>query len=189
MSKVGNALTMLRLLESGRKYSVKELADRIEVSPRMIKTYKEELEKCGIYIDTIRGKYGGYVYHKKHNYNVSFNYLDVDAIESVLFKLDSNEQEKINLTLEKIRSLVIYSADEVRDIKVDKEDLKIKYDLISNAIKEKYNLSFKFHNKERLFTPYTFTFYKDFIYVTGYSINENDIKTLNLSGMKNIKKV
>ena len=49
MSKVSNTLTMLRLLESGKKYSVKELAEKLEVSPRMIKSYKEELEKCGIY--------------------------------------------------------------------------------------------------------------------------------------------
>lgn len=48
MSKVSNTLTMLRLLESGKKYSVKELAEKLEVSPRMIKSYKEELEKCGI---------------------------------------------------------------------------------------------------------------------------------------------
>ena len=68
MSKVSNTLTMLRLLESGKKYSVKELAEKLEVSPRMIKSYKEELEKCGIYIDTILGRYGGYVYHSKHNY-------------------------------------------------------------------------------------------------------------------------
>ena len=53
MSKVSNTLTMLRLLESGKKYSVKELAEKIEVSPRMIKLYKEELEKCGIYIDNL----------------------------------------------------------------------------------------------------------------------------------------
>lgn len=51
MSKVGNALTMLRLLESGKKYTVEELANKIEVSNRMIKIYKEELEKSGIYID------------------------------------------------------------------------------------------------------------------------------------------
>ena len=47
MSKVSNTLTMLRLLESGKNYSVKELAEKLEVSPRMIKSYKEELEKCG----------------------------------------------------------------------------------------------------------------------------------------------
>ena len=92
MSKVGNTLTMLRLLESGRKYTVKELSEKLEVTPRMIKIYKEELEKCGIYIDTIRGQYGGYVYNKKHDYNISFDYLDIDAIESILDKLTDKEK-------------------------------------------------------------------------------------------------
>lgn len=187
MSKVSNTLTMLRLLESGQKYSVGELAERIEVNPRMIKTYKEELEKCGIYIDTIRGRYGGYVYHKKHNYNVSFDYLDIDSIESILHKLDLKERQKITITLEKLRAIVIYSADEKRNIKIDKEDLQRKYNIISKAIKEQKNLTFKFHNKERVFLPYSFTYHKDFIYVTGYSINEDDIKTLNLSGIKDLK--
>lgn len=187
MSKVSNTLTMLRLLESGKKYSVKELAEKLEVSPRMIKSYKEELEKCGIYIDTILGRYGGYVYHRKHNYNISFDYLDVDAIESVIYKLDLKEQQKLNITLEKIRSIVIYSADEKRNIKIDKEDLQKKYNIISRAIKEQNILTFKFHSKERRFQPFSFTYYKDFIYITGYSIDENDIKTLNLSGIDDLK--
>lgn len=50
MSKVSNTLNMLRLLETGKKYSVSELANKLEVTPRMVKIYKEELEKCGIYI-------------------------------------------------------------------------------------------------------------------------------------------
>lgn len=187
MGKVGNALLMLRLLESGRKYTVAELSEKLEVTPRMIKSYKEDLEKSGIYIDTIRGQYGGYVYHKKHNYEVSFDYLDVDSIESILNKLSIEDQERINITLEKIRSIVIYSSDEKRNIKVDKKDLEQKYLKISKAIKESKTLLFKFHNKPREFIPYSFTFYKDYIYVTGYSILENDIKTLNLSGIKELK--
>lgn len=35
---------MLRILENGQKYTVGELAERLEVSKRMIKIYKEELE-------------------------------------------------------------------------------------------------------------------------------------------------
>jgi len=187
MSKVGNTLTMLRLLESGRKYTIKELAEKLEVTPRMITIYKEELEKSGIYIDSIKGQYGGYVYNKKHDYNVSFDYLDVDAIESILSKLDSKEQEKLTITLEKIRSIVIYSADEKRNFIIDKEDLQKKYTIISNAIKNERELYFKYHNKPRQFLPYSFTYYKEFIYVTGYSIAEDDIKTLNLSGIKDLK--
>lgn len=181
MSKVGNALTMLRLLESGKKYTVEELANKIEVSNRMIKIYKEELEKSGIYIDTIRGKYGGYVYNKKHDYNISFDYLDINSIESILDKLDAKEQQNIMLTLEKIRAIVIYSSDEKRNIKIDKEDLQKKYNIISKAINNNSELTFKYHNKQRKFVPYSFTYYKNFIYITGYSKDEDDIKTLNLS--------
>ena len=61
MSKISNVITMLELLQSGRKYSIKELSNELEVSERMIRLYKEELEKAGIYIDTIMGPYGGYV--------------------------------------------------------------------------------------------------------------------------------
>ena len=61
MSKISNVLTMLECLSSGKKYSIKELAEKIEISSRMIRMYKDELEKAGIYIDTIKGPYGGYV--------------------------------------------------------------------------------------------------------------------------------
>ena len=44
MSKVSNVLTMIELLNSGRKYSIKELSQELEVSERMIRVYKEELD-------------------------------------------------------------------------------------------------------------------------------------------------
>ena len=53
VSKISNVLTMLQLLQSGRKYSISELSNELEVSERMIRVYKEDLEKAGIYIDTI----------------------------------------------------------------------------------------------------------------------------------------
>ena len=67
MSKVSNAITLLELLQSGRKYSINELSTILEVSERMIRAYKEDLEKAGIYIDTIKGPYGGYVLNQNIN--------------------------------------------------------------------------------------------------------------------------
>ena len=61
MSKISNVLTMLQLLQSGKKYSISELSNELEVSERMIRVYKEDLEKAGIYIDAIIGPYGWYV--------------------------------------------------------------------------------------------------------------------------------
>ena len=61
MSKLSNCLLMLEYLENGRKYNIKELAEKLEVSERMVRSYKEELEKAGVFIDSIMGPYGGYV--------------------------------------------------------------------------------------------------------------------------------
>ena len=92
MSKISNVILMLQYLENGRKYNIKELAEKLEVSERMVRVYKEELEKAGIYIDTIMGPYGGYVlnqsiriptrkfsiddYNFLHNLNVNTSYKE-----------------------------------------------------------------------------------------------------------------
>ncbi len=52
MSKISNVLTMLEYLSSGKKYNIAELSEKLEVTPRMIRVYKDEIEKAGIYIDT-----------------------------------------------------------------------------------------------------------------------------------------
>lgn len=67
MSKVSNVLTMIEYLSTGKKYSIAELSEKLEVSPRMIRVYKDEIEKAGIYIDTIKGPYGGYVLNQNIN--------------------------------------------------------------------------------------------------------------------------
>ena len=53
MSKISNILIMLKMVQGGKIYKIKELGDILEVSPRQIRTYKNELEKAGIYIDSI----------------------------------------------------------------------------------------------------------------------------------------
>ena len=53
MSKISNVLTMLEYLSSGRKYSISELSEKLEVSPRMIRVYKDEIEKAGLSTDAV----------------------------------------------------------------------------------------------------------------------------------------
>ena len=67
MSKVSNVLKMIEILSTGRKYSIEELSNELEVSKRMIRVYKDELEKAGIYLHTIKGPYGGYVLNQELN--------------------------------------------------------------------------------------------------------------------------
>ena len=45
MSKISNVLTMIEYLSTGKKYSINELSQLLEVTPRMIRVYKNEIEK------------------------------------------------------------------------------------------------------------------------------------------------
>ena len=59
MSKVSNMINMIFMLKDNKIHSMQELSEKLEVTPRMIKQYKDELEVAGIYIDSKRGKTGG----------------------------------------------------------------------------------------------------------------------------------
>lgn len=183
MSKLGNTLAMLKILENGRKYTVNELASKIEVSPRMIKTYKSELEKAGIYIDTISGIYGGYVYNKKNNYDVSFSINDVSCLEKIIPLLENKNRKEVETLLEKIKTVVIYSDSSSME-KQDSHELKIKYNIVSKAIKDNIDLEIEYKNKNKIVSPHNISFYKNFIYLTGYSKNDKELRTYNLNEIK-----
>jgi len=68
MSKIANMLNMLQILKDEKVHSIQKLAEKLEVSERMIRQYKLELEQAGIYINSITGKYGGYQIEKENNF-------------------------------------------------------------------------------------------------------------------------
>ncbi len=68
MSKIANMLNMLQILKDGKLHNIQELAQKLEVSERMIRQYKLELEQAGIYINSTTGKYGGYQIEKENNF-------------------------------------------------------------------------------------------------------------------------
>ncbi len=115
MGKLSNTLLMLKMLQGGRKYSTLELADIIEVSSRQIRTYKNELEKSGIYIRSIRGRYGGYIYDSKEALkNVYFDIQEINLLENISLHLNKNKMKKVDkiqleLLIEKLRYIVLYT--------------------------------------------------------------------------------
>ena len=108
MSKISNVLTMIEYLSTGRKYSIAELSEKLEVTPRMIRVYKDEIEKAGIYIDTIKGPYGGYVLNQ--NVNVPKRFITPNEINVK----DKNLFNLINRAIKEKRKCLIeyYSKNE-----------------------------------------------------------------------------
>jgi predicted DNA-binding transcriptional regulator YafY len=86
-------LKMVQILECGGLYSIKQLAEKLEVSPRMIRVYKDELEQAGIYIRSESGRYGGYALDKELNkIDVGLTHQDISVL-NIMKKLFIDDRE------------------------------------------------------------------------------------------------
>ena len=107
MSKISNMLNMLRMLKDGKIHSITSLAKKLEVSERMIRQYKLELEQAGIYLKSYTGKYGGY----KLDENSDF------------LRTDNEIKEKMYVVM--------------KDAIAGKNKVKIKYESVNSGITER----------------------------------------------------
>ena len=190
MSKISNVIIMLNLLSTGRKYSIEELSKILEVTPRMIRIYKEELEKSGIYIDSIMGPYGGYVLNKsiripqrkfkKNDYELLDKYINEES--------NLENKEKLILLKDKIRGVYIGSKEETK--KID-NDIQIKYNSLVKAIKERRKVkilyySFNKGENERIIYPLEMFLFDDGWYCAAFCELRNDIRHFDLKRIRNL---
>jgi len=189
MSKITNVFIMLSLLNNNRKYSLKELSELIEVSPRMIRIYKDELEKAGIYIDSIRGPYGGYILNEKLLLlHCGFSKYDIELLVNIKKVLANNPsfafKKELEFLIGKIKG--VYKGNyKPRKGKLLSVSNKEKYNIFSKAIKErrKVLISFLQLNGEvidRIIHPYGFFKYQSFWIVLAFCEIKGEVRQFNL---------
>ncbi len=146
MSKISKNIQMLNILSSGKKYTCKQLSEILEISPRMIRTYKDELEKEGIYIDTIYGKEGGYVLRSKIELPlILFNENDIATLDLLIEKNNDVELlRKLNDLKQKIANYCRLLKDDYNIL--DKEKIEILED-IKKAIIENKSIKIEYFSK------------------------------------------
>lgn len=103
-------LNMVKILEDGKIHTIQDLADELEVSTRMIRIYKQELEQAGIYIQGKQGINGGYILDNMKSTidigltgeeiyqlkNMKKNELDEAIINKIIKAYITNEHRKDN---------------------------------------------------------------------------------------------
>ena len=190
MSKISNVITMMQLLQSGRKYSIKELSEKLEVSERMIRVYKEELEKAGIYIDTIMGPYGGYVLNQTVRVPVrKFKLKDSMLLdEYIKQEKDINKKEELTLLQDKIKGVYIGSIKEQEELNLKDETLK-KYNAMTRAIKEKRKVKILYYSygkgeNERIIDPAEMFLFQEGWYVAAFCETKKDIRHFELKRIR-----
>ena len=115
MSKVSNAILMLRYLTNHKKYSVKELAEKLEVTERMVRSYKDDLEKAGVFIETIRGKDGGYIL---------YDHIILPRLQVSRYDAETLEVIKKQIKNDTLLKAVDTLADKVKFNEIDNGELR-----------------------------------------------------------------
>lgn len=192
MSKISNAITMLNLLANGKKYSVLELANILEVTPRMVRVYKEELEKAGIYIETIMGPNGGYVLNKTVRLpERKFRKEDYEILDKCLKNNIGIDKEKIEILKDKIKGILSESKKEEEKLSFSSEILE-RYNILTRAIKQrrKVKILYYSYNKGemmRVINPIELFLFKDGWYCTAYCELRGDMRHFELKRIKEIE--
>ncbi len=193
MSKISNVLNMLEYLSSGKRYSIKELSEELEVSPRMIRIYKNELEKAGIYIDTIMGPYGGYVLNQSIRLpKRKFVKEDYQLIDKCInLTKNKEDKEKLNLLKDKIRGIYIGSKNEKRELILNDENLN-KYNIFIRAIKERKKVKILYYSygkgeSERLINPKEMFLFNNEWYCVAFCELRGDMRHFDLKRIRKIE--
>ena len=209
MGKGALCIKMLQLLNTGRLYSVSELAGELEITPRSVIEYKKEIDlleaySSGFTIDTVPGRYGGYRINgnatipalkltpeeaqtlvKSYNYlYTSKEFTDKKALANTYAKIMSNlDIESKDLDLISVSKTNVYKKN---------EQIKKWFKIIEKAIKDKTPILMKY---EFLKEPTHVTKvhpYKLFIYdgewrFFAWSCEVNDIFYYKLSRIEDIQ--
>lgn len=193
MSKISNAIQMLNYLNTGNKYSVRELAEKIGITERMIRYYKCELEQAGIPIETFMGPNGGYYIINLKNQYINFNKYDIQLLENINVILEKIGYKDV-IKYRKLINRIQFASDIAEEKSkyfldngmIEKSEL---YFALNSAISNKTSLKILYRNlnqewQERYIHPLQFFKYDNVIYVTAFCELRNDIRHFELNRMK-----
>lgn len=194
MGKFSKMLYLIDLLNTGNKYSLKELSSKIGVSERMIRYYKEELEEDGIYIESFKGPNGGYFMLDKLKNYTYLNKYDIQLLKYSYEVLKNTNFEfigKYNDLLNKISNMSdIYEEKSKFVVNIDQDNLTQKF--IMDSIKKSESINIVYKNidgtiSNRIIYPLQTFKYKDNDYVTAYCELRRDIRHFEINRIIKVK--
>ena len=187
-------LKMLKILKDEKIHNMNDIAEKIEISPRMVKQYKNELEQAGIYIESKRGINGGYSLNKE------LNNIDIGLTYQELIKLKEIEQYfNENQDFKKIIGKIIESYEKninEADLKkinriqeLGKINLKDTYLSLRKAINRKNKVKIKYYSNnsglnDRVIHPAEMFYYLEKWYVAAFCEKRNAIRLFKLNDIQ-----
>ncbi len=202
--KASMCIKLLKVLNSGRLYSVSELADLIDTKPRNVIEYKKELELMGYDIETVPGRYGGY------KMNTSANIPTVklmpneksalfEAYNYVYSKKDFMHKKELAKAFGSLMSCVQIEDKSDKLMVVDKYQLQMsedkiqeRYNFIDDAINVKRTVEMEYSSlksglKTHLVDPYKLFIYNNSWFFLAWDHEHGEVRYYKLNRMQTYK--
>ena len=194
MSKVANMLKMIKILKDEKIHNMKDIAEKIEISPRMVKQYKNELEQAGIYIESKRGINGGYSLNKElNNIDIGLTYQELTKLKEIeQYFNDDQDFKKIIGTIIESYEKNINEADLKKINRIQelgKINLKDTYLSLRKAINRKNKVKIKYYSNDsglndRVIHPAEMFYYLEEWYVAAFCEKRNAIRLFKLNDIQ-----
>ena len=193
-------LSVLELLQSRKRMSGSEIAQRLEVDPRTVRRYIVMLQNMGIPVEAERGPYGNYQLRRGHRIPPlmfteseaialtlglltirEFRFpVEVAAVESALAKTERVMPDKLLQQARALQETIIFHIDFLPN-RVENNFVA----MLSSAVQQRQRvrltyLSWEGDKTEREFDPYGIVFNEGFWYTAGYCHLRHDLRTFRL---------
>ena len=197
MGKLSNMMYMIDLLNTGNIYTLKELSEKIGVTERMVRYYKNEICNNGIAIESFKGPNGGYLMTDKIKNYTSINKYDIQLLDGIYnFLLDTSFEyiDKFRAFLDKSKKMYsIYEEKSKYFSNIDIKSLGETEKLIETAINKNEKVEIIYNDFDgsqlkRTIHPLHLFKYKDDYYVTAFCELRNDIRHFEIKRIANINK-
>ena len=196
MGKIANMLYMIDLLNTGNIYTLKELSEKIGVTERMIRYYKDEICNNGIAIESFKGPNGGYFMIDEIKNYTSINKYDIQLLDNVKHFLSDNNfkyVDKYDEFLDKAKKMYsIYEEKSKYIANVDTTSSDVIEKIIKSAISKNEKVEIVYNDVDgsqhkRIIHPLYLFKYKENYYVTAFCELRNDICHFEIKRIVNIK--
>ena len=189
---------MLEILYSRNIVGIAELARLLDTNPRNIPEYKKELERAGYIIDTIPGRYGGYVLNKKYNFP-SVRLTDTEkeglmqGFDYLLSRNDFMRKDDYSKAMAKISAALMVTVASENTLVANRfplampqEDIEARYAAMSYCIANKCAINIEYLSlsnevSNRTLHPYKLFMYNNAWFVLGFDESKGDIRYFKIN--------
>ena len=187
-------LKMIKILKDEKIHNMKDIAEKIEISPRMVKQYKNELEQAGIYIESKRGINGGYSLNKElNNIDIGLTYQELIKLKEIeqYFNDDQDFKKIIGKIIESyeknINEADLKKINRIQEL--GKSNLKDIYLSLRKAINKKNKVKIKYYSNDsglndRVIHPSEMFYYLEEWYVAAFCEKRNSIRLFKLNNIQ-----